>query len=365
MTTQKTKFLFLLKKSSAGYGNEYNPHNHFSGKAGLQNSATFVADAISKWLNIESKVEVCVDGNSIDREVTLFRPQVCFIEAIWVTPAKFEELVKRHPKVLFIVRVHSRIPFLANEGIAIQWIKAYDKIKNVFVSFNHKETNQEFNLIGVRSVYLPNIYDLDTPTSKQTFLESLIEMFFEKRDCDEDNAVVNIGCFGAIRPMKNQLLQAVAALIYAEKYNKTIRFHINASRTEQKGENVLKNLRALFEGTRHELVEYTWMEHAEFEEIIRTMDIGLQVSLSESFNIVTADFVSEKIPIVVSKEIDWMFEHSKVSTSSAEEIADKIKECLDIPKTFAHKNMKSLEAYNEGAIKTWGHFITTFEKLHC
>lgn len=36
------------------------------------------------------------------------------------------------------------------------------------------------------------------------------------------------------------------------------------------------------------------------------MNIGLQVSLTETFNIVAADFVSQGIPIIVSEQIDWM-----------------------------------------------------------
>jgi hypothetical protein len=58
-----------------------------------------------------------------------------------------------------------------------------------------------------------------------------------------EDQFLDVACFGAIRPLKNQLMQGVSAIRCAESIHKTLRFHINASRAEQKGDNVLKNLR--------------------------------------------------------------------------------------------------------------------------
>ena len=52
--------------------------------------------------------------------------------------SKFEVLQKLHPNVKWIVRLHSEIPFIANEGIAMDWIYEYQKYDNVFVSLNSK-----------------------------------------------------------------------------------------------------------------------------------------------------------------------------------------------------------------------------------
>jgi len=46
------------------------------------------------------------------------------------------------------------------------------------------------------------------------------------------------------------------------------------------------------------------MDHSDFISIVKSMDIGMQVSLSESFNIVAADFVSNGIPLVGSPDIE-------------------------------------------------------------
>jgi hypothetical protein len=68
---------------------------------------------------------------------------------------------------------------------------------------------------------------------------------------------INIGCFGAIRPMKNHLMQAVAAIEFAEKNNLILRFHINAGRIESNGSNSLKNVKSLFGHIpKHHLIEH-------------------------------------------------------------------------------------------------------------
>lgn len=354
----KLKLLFLLKENN-NYGDEYNSSvpNRF-GKSGLRNSAYFVCETLKNQFNIETKLEFCIDGNDIDRRLHKYKPNVCFIEAIWVTGKKMQELSKLYPNILFIIRVHSRTTFLANEGEAIRRIKEYDEIRNVYVSFNNKTTNDEFRAIGIKSIYLPNIYHHVCPPFKKTNIFQLILSFFlGKNQKYVYKNEINIGCFGAIRPMKNQLLQAIAAIRFGEEFNKHVKFHINATRTEQKGENVLKNIRALFEGSDHELVEHDWLEHEYFLKLISTMDIGLQVSLSESFNIVTADFVSQKVPIIVSDKIAWAADISKVETENSKQIANKIDDFLQHPNDVVKKNLNCLSIYNDEAIEEWKGFL--------
>jgi hypothetical protein len=139
-----------------------------------------------------------------------------------------------------------------------------------------------------------------------------------------DGPFVDVACFGAIRPMKNQLIQAVAAIQYAESLGKTLRFHINATRSETGGDNPLKNLRNLFRHVPHELVEHPWMPHRHLLELLRTMDIGLQVSFSETFNIVAADYAVAGLPIVVSPEISWASPWCQAVPTDAGDIARKM-----------------------------------------
>src|SRR5689334_13150548 len=98
--------------------------------------------------------------------------------------------------------------------------------------------------------------------------------------------IINIASFGSLRPFKNQLIQAVAAIVFAEQKDKILYFHINSTRMEQGGESVIKNIKALFEGTDHKLVEHGWLEQHHFLELVSRMDLGMQISFTESFNLV-------------------------------------------------------------------------------
>src|SRR5215831_4209109 len=103
--------------------------------SGLTNSATLVADMLESF-GVDAEVITVFDSNSIDKEVSRIRPDIVVLEAIWVPPYKLIELAKLWPGIRWIVRIHSEIPFLANEGIAIDWLFQYARIPNVEVASN-------------------------------------------------------------------------------------------------------------------------------------------------------------------------------------------------------------------------------------
>ena len=141
---------------------------------------------------------------------------------------------------------------------------------------------------------------------------------------DKQKNTIKIASFGAIRPLKNQLIQAIAAIEFANQENLKLEFHINGTRIENNGDPVLKNIRSLFKNSEHELIEHLWMEHDKFIELLQSMDISMQVSFSETYNIVTADAVNSKIPVVVSPEIKWVFDLFKTSPVDSKMIVRKL-----------------------------------------
>jgi len=324
------KILFILKKRTL-----YGDQGYSTVNSGLYNSATFVHEMLVHNGVKSSLVEVN-DNNDIDREVTKYKPDTVIIEALWVVPEKFKILKKLHPNVNWIIRIHSELPFIANEGMSIEWMKEYVKLDKVYVSANSRDFIESMEPILNKDVlYLPNYYPVNSKNS---------------HNCGAKQAgVINVGLFGAIRPMKNTLTQAIAAMIYAETYGLKLRLHINTARIEQKGESLLKNIRALFVGTKHELVEHKWHKHSEFIKIVSQMDIGLQVSLSETYNIVTADFISQNIPVVTSEEITFVNPFTTLySTKNSLEIADKMDIALsfDFPLNFINKLLLRFDSYN-------------------
>lgn len=337
MHKKKFKALFICKNRD-----QYGSDSHIGSNYGLINSAKLLSDYIRSTGN-HSDVDVAIDGNNIDALIHKHNPTHVFIEVLWVTPKKLEELLILHHHRNFIVRVHSKLPFLAHEGIAIEWIKSYLGLSlmynNVFVAPNTKElTNDLRNILKWTSVimFLPNIYLRDESCGHSR----------------NDKEFINIGCFGSIRPLKNQLVQAAAGIMFANHKGSKLNFFMN-KRIEQGGEGVLKNITNLFKDPHHKLILIDWLPHNEFVKFIGHMDYGMQVSLSESFNIVTADFVSAGVPIVVSEDIDWMPSSSSVKINS---VIDIYKELLYVSR---HKRCvirtakRYLKRYNKIACSVW------------
>ena len=301
------RLLFVLKSREGDCG--------YSGskESGLSNSVRFVVDMLNAH-GIEAKAVEVPDNNAIDREVAAYRPTHVIIEAFWAVPEKFDVLMPLHPDVQWIVRDHSETPFLANEGIAFGWTAAYLK-RGVEVMCNAPRAVADMAVVAmacgvdpVNVTYGPNVYPLPR----------LCEIAAR----GWKDSVVDIGCFGAVRPLKNHMTQAIAAIAFARSIGARLRFHINGTRVEGNGGPVLKNLRGLFGATENcALIEHGWMPHAEFLSVLRDMDVLMQVSFTETFNIVAADAMAASVPVISSPEIPWLGAYAHRDPTDAADMA--------------------------------------------
>src|SRR5258706_2460227 len=203
MHGKKIKILFVLKKRNLGYGPSF----------GLHCSCDMVSKTLAAH-DIDSKIVEVIDGNCIDRHTHQYKPSHVVLEAIFCPPNKVLELVKLYPKIKWLVRLHSASPFLACDGIAIEWLREYQNIsnkhRNFKISCNDKRLIEELRLsLNIQSNYTPNIY----------FPEDYPIKFDKKKD-----EYLDIACFGAIRELKSHFTQAIAAIIYGNEINKKIRF---------------------------------------------------------------------------------------------------------------------------------------------
>lgn len=359
----QTKVLFILKERHDYWG-QYNCSHPSSG---LFNSANFVRQMLED-LGVETKLVHVKDGHGIDKEVTDFKPTHVILEAVWCPPSKFDVLIPRHPKVKWIIRNHSEIPFLAGESMAIGWMFEYIQHKNVIFSNNSPRAQRETlaaariahphwteEQLQEKFVYLPNYYPTD----------------FKDKNDHKNHGEVHIGCFGSIRPLKNQLLQAFAAIEFAESIGKELVFHINGSRIEFNGDSIIKNLRALFKNvgknSNHRMVEHGWLDLPDFLQVVRKLDVGMQVAFSETFNIVAANFTEECVPIVVSDEVPWADKSLSANPTDATDIISKLgrayKERKKDPSYNPHA--RSLRKYSNKTKKIWGEFFLEGEDDEC
>lgn len=336
-----TRIQFILKNRDNKYDCDDYSYNTGRMSSGLFNSARFVQEMLHDRLGYETTICFAIDNNCIDRLVTEYKPDIVIIEAYWVVPDKFAVLTKLHPNITWVVRNHSSMPFASTEGIIVDWSLRYMDYPNVILACNDKRTDREFkHLIGEqdrkRCVLLPNYYPLH----------------HHPREKPPSYRNIDIGCFGAIRPLKNQLIQAVAAIEYANQIGKHLRFHINGTRIEGRGDAILRNIRGLFQHVDHELIEHNWLTHEEFIKVIRDMDVSMQVSYSESFNIVSADAVMNGVPVVVSSEISWVNPIFHADPNDSDSIVHR----LDLAMRAA-QDRGGLYAYDEESVERWKVFV--------
>lgn len=317
--------------------------------SGLRNSVAFVV-AMLNSLGIEARMAEVEDNNAIDAAVTAYRPTHAIIEAFWVVPEKFDVLIPLHPDVRWIVRNHSEVPFLANEGIAFGWIAGYLR-RGVEVMCNApraladmRGVARDYGISDRLVTYGPNTYPLVNVEASAV------------RDLRAGAAPLRIGCFGAIRPLKNTMAQALAALAVGRALRRPIEFHINGSRIEGNGDPILKNLRQMFEAaSRNKLIEHDWLPHDRFCALVATMDLVAQVSFSETFNIVAADAVSRNVPVVASREVAWLGTYAHADPTSVFSITEAMLRVFreDAPAWRLARQQRDLIAYCRHSEAVW------------
>ena len=327
-----TKILFLLKERL---------YSHAKTSYGLINSASHVAQFL-EHRGYECKIVQVFDANYIDKEVYNFKPDIVILEALWCPAAKLDELMelRRYRHITWIIRVHSDIGYLSAELQGMRLLNEYRELhkKNrLVISMNSKKFVEALSqTTGYEYTYLPNII-----IQKEPHVDLL-----------EEHRHIDIGCFGAMRLLKNQCFQALCSIQAANQLDKKLFFHITPNLGVE-NDPILENLKEIFKNTPHELVIHDWLPNDKFQRLVCKMDIGMQLSFTESFNIVTADFINNNRIILVSDAISWLPNIIRTSTTDYDEAVRKI------VYMYRHRNSEWLKSiainylgrYNDGSQK--------------
>lgn len=264
---------------------------------GLGINALMIKEVLGKH-RIDVDIHGVKDASEIE-EIIAFSfkkqpPRYVILEAPWVDPKTIERWLTEFPNIHFIVRCHSQIDFLAVEPGAI-WqlrkeIELQKKYPNFKLATNSKHLQHWFDTVfNIDSLYLPNLYHRTKPVMP----------------VGPDPDTLHIGSFGALRTGKNHTSSCAVAMIMAKELRKKLRFYVNVNRQEH-GPGVLEALKAMtnnVEGVT--LVEVPWKPWHDFKHVVADMDLCMQLSHTETFNITSADAVNELVPCLVSAAIEW------------------------------------------------------------
>lgn len=317
---------------------------------GLNNSCRFVVDMLND-AGVEAKLVQVADDNDIWKEIVAYDPTHVIIEAYWMRPKKLLDLAERFPGLPIIIRGHSSTPFLADDWVGFPWAMEYLGLGGIVGQNDPRHVAEmrflaryNFGLgeeeVERRVPYLPNYYPADNVGVVKQAIPGEID----------------IGCFGAVRSFKNHVGQAIAAMMFAEKIGRRLRFHINGDRLERGGQAVSRALDAIFAEGQAELVRHDWIPtHGEFLELVASMDMVTQVSFAETFCIVAADAVSQDVPTVMSKEVPWATAHSIADPTDTASIADAMMRAWHNRDSlrYFNRDRHSLKQYSAKTRRIW------------
>jgi hypothetical protein len=312
--------------------------------SGLSNSVNLTADRLNDS-GFKAEVIDIDDEKTIEAIIKEKNPKKVVFEALWVKEITVQRLTSIFKEVKFYCHLHSQMPFLSIESNAMFMCKVYAKF-GVGVIANSIESYKSFKCFMPEDMVfgLYNIYGKPLKEAK------LIK---------KEKFNIDIACFGAIRPMKNQLIQAMAAYKFCQVEGKKLRFHINSARVESGGQSVLQNLINFFSDLpMAELIHRGWIEPERFvDEIADSIDIGMQFSMTETFNIVACDYTAAGIPAIGSDAIRWIDPSCKFSMHDPDDMIKGLKYAYDWAPNIVELNQAALKKHCDDALDGWIKFM--------
>jgi len=266
------------------------------------------------------------------------------ISAPWIPTAIVAQFLADNPEVQLAINCHSNVGFLQADTNAVALIRDYMAIERSAHNFTLAGNSTRFcqwieECFAVTCQFLPNLYYLDRLSGSPR--------------PPYRSGTLRIGMFGAVRPLKNMMTGAAAALEIARSLREPLELWMCSGRAEGGGQTVLSAIQAMYKNLPGvTLLENPWAPWPQFRQRVANMHILLQPSTSESFNMVTADGIAEGVATVVSEAITWAPPHWKASIDDALDVARVGRALLFDPKAPAD-GMAALRGYVAQGVVAW------------
>ena len=266
------------------------------------------------------------------------------ISAPWLSSWDMKCLIDGFPKIQFAIESHSNVGFLQADPQAVRKLRDVQALgkthSNIRVAGNSSRFVDWMRLVYDQPVVLlPNLYPM-IPFDFKTW----------------DGNGIKIGTFGAVRPQKNFMTAAAAALAMSKILGVPTELHMNTG-GEGDGGSVARAITEMCQDVPNfTLIRHMWQPWEKFIELIASMNIMIQPSYTESFNMVTADGIVVGVPSVVSSAITWAPDSWKADSDDALDIART--GCLMLQNSGTiYSGLKSLKHQNRYALEHWEKYL--------
>jgi glycosyltransferase involved in cell wall biosynthesis len=274
------------------------------------------------------------------------------ISAPWISTRDVAALVAHFHSIQWCIVSHSNVGFLQADPSGIHLLRDYIELSAKHDNLSIGGNSERFvkwvrQAYSTHCVHLPNLYPISASIFKS--IKHGIGRIM--------HSGLKIGSFGAIRPLKNQLTAAAAAIVIGQQMKMPVEFHLSAGREEGGGNIVLNAIEQMTSDLPNfKLVKDGWSGWLEFRDLVADMDLLIHPSYTESFNIVTADGVSQGVPTVGSEAIHWLPADWKADSDDALEIAETGIRLLN---EGASEGLRALRKHNELGFVKWQEFLAT------
>ena len=264
------------------------------------------------------------------------------ISAPWLSVHDLRALLIHFPDIKFVVLSHSNVGFLQADPGGVYLLREYHKLAREFPNFKVGGNSKKFvdwleQAYGEDVILLPNLYPACDPIEK----------------CWH-GGIIKIGAFGAVRPEKNFMTAAAAAVAIQAQLGVPVELHMSTGGEGDRGLTA-PAIDQMCEGN-VKVIRHPWMFWDGFIQLVASMDLLIQVSYTESFNMVTADGISVGVPSVVSPAIYWAPPSWKAEPDDALNVADTGVRLLTNVE-IRNEGIEFLRAHNEDSMQYWDRFL--------
>ncbi len=236
------------------------------------------------------------------------------ISAPWIPTSILSSLCAYYPDTQFAMVSHSNTGFLQADRNGIKLIKEAIELEASTYNFHVAGNCTQFvgwmeNTFKEPCTYLPNMYFLHHKHGERK------EIW--------DGGPLRIGIFGATRSLKNFVSASAAAMEISANLGVQTEVWINSGREDGPESRLIRaSIAELLSGMPNIVLKHAnWSSWTHFKRLISTMNLLLQPSYTESFNMVTADGIVKGVPSVVSEAISWAPRSWKAEIDDVNDIA--------------------------------------------